>query len=645
MHHWGAVDAWYQGLFGPQSESTSTVRIRAQEILKDVGSRRDRIARVLRLVETEIRYVGIEFGIGAYRPRPAESTLAQGQGDCKDMTALMVALLNAMGIESYPALVRPSDQGRFISDHPSPGQFSHVLLYVPDPDGDLWLDATATFGTLNAIPQLLRGQLALIVDGRGGRLLRVPVALPDEHKLTEERQYQLNMTGGGRILSHTEMRGDLAGRARQHLFGINESSRERAVSAPGLLIGRGLIPDSVTITELDNPSDPLRVQAEFAHQDLVAVRMDGTLVFSPGTDLMLGWLESSPTQGLALDSPRTLERTLVIRPPKGYSFDWEPLNVRHDGPIRVQIDELRSTKETRITLRLNYGHIPKNRNEIKQLSEAITSLREVLSQQLSMSPSSQFDHIDFLKRIAQEDPNDLELHLQLGRQLLSSGRYLDAIDMLTELDRRRPNEPMVWALLAAAHIQLEHTSTAEFYLRKVVATDAPFPRLHLALGLLLADRNAERDAIEVFRRAHDRFPGDRDLHQELVVVHLRFSRVTEARVFAETLRRAYPTDSEVQRLWSRVLIQDGDLAEAEKILRRYIRGHTDDADALNDLAWVIGRDAQRRLEAIEIAEQAVTLSPQNGNAWETLATLYRLHGNLDQALEALRRAKRALSRE
>ena len=101
LQDWGEVDTWYQSMFNPQTHRSSPIRIRAQQIMDSVGSRRDRIARVLRLVEKEIRYVGIEFGIGAYRPRPAESTLAQGQGDCKDMTALMVSLLGAMGIDAF----------------------------------------------------------------------------------------------------------------------------------------------------------------------------------------------------------------------------------------------------------------------------------------------------------------------------------------------------------------------------------------------------------------------------------------------------------------------------------------------------------------------------------------------------------------
>ena len=234
-----------------------------------------------------------------------------------------------------------------------------------------------------------------------------------------------------------------------------------------------------------------------------------------------------------------------------------------------------------------------------------------------MTPGSEFDHLNFMREIAAESPENLELSVQLGRQLLSSGQYRAAIDMLTELDRRHPNEPMVWALLAAGHIQMEHTPTAELYLRRVVASEAPFPRLHLALGLLLADRGAEEEALNVFLKAHRKFPRDKSLHHELVVIHLRFDRHEDARSFAETLIKQYPADSETQRLWSRVLIQTEEYEQAERALLKYLADHAGDSDALNDLAWVIGRTPSRRSEAIDIAERVVSMSPENGNAWET----------------------------
>ena len=216
-------------------------------------SRSARLGAVLQYVEENIKYHGVEFGIGAYQPRPASSTLTQGKGDCKDMTALMIALLSTMNISAYPVLAKPSEQGQLMADHPSPGQFSHVLMYVPDPSGDLWLDATAGMSTLSAIPQTLRGQLAFVVDGQGGRLVRIPTAKPAQHRLVENRTYTLNMTGGGQVASELDLVGDPAGQSRQKLLGISPEARTAFLSAPGFILGSGLIPTDVAIQRLDQP--------------------------------------------------------------------------------------------------------------------------------------------------------------------------------------------------------------------------------------------------------------------------------------------------------------------------------------------------------------------------------------------------------
>ena len=83
MHTWADVDAWYDKLFRPQAKPTSTVAIQAARIGRAVTNRVDRIAAVYGYVEQNINYLGVEFGIGAYKPRPAESMLARGQVTAK----------------------------------------------------------------------------------------------------------------------------------------------------------------------------------------------------------------------------------------------------------------------------------------------------------------------------------------------------------------------------------------------------------------------------------------------------------------------------------------------------------------------------------------------------------------------------------
>ena len=118
---------------------------------------RGRLDAVVDLVERVIDYQGIEFGVGAYRPRPSESTWRRRAGDCKDMVALIVGLTRALGLQSHAVLVRPNDSGSLHQNYPSPGQFSHVIVNVTLDDGPVyWLDPTAELSTLNALPKLVR---------------------------------------------------------------------------------------------------------------------------------------------------------------------------------------------------------------------------------------------------------------------------------------------------------------------------------------------------------------------------------------------------------------------------------------------------------------------------------------------------------
>ena len=64
-----------------------------------------RAAAVLQLVQREIRYLGIEVGAGSHAPCAPALVCQRRFGDGKDKALLMVALLEALGVEAAPALV------------------------------------------------------------------------------------------------------------------------------------------------------------------------------------------------------------------------------------------------------------------------------------------------------------------------------------------------------------------------------------------------------------------------------------------------------------------------------------------------------------------------------------------------------------
>jgi transglutaminase-like putative cysteine protease len=108
------------------------------------GDPRARIIAAVRFVQDEIRYTGIEEGIGAYRPTAPREVLARRFGDCKDKTLLAVTLLRSLGIEAVPALVSTHWRSETRNRLPSPHVMNHAIFRVDFAGKTYWFDATAT---------------------------------------------------------------------------------------------------------------------------------------------------------------------------------------------------------------------------------------------------------------------------------------------------------------------------------------------------------------------------------------------------------------------------------------------------------------------------------------------------------------------
>lgn len=139
---WAAVARWAAPLYAATAPLGAELEAEAARMMRENATPEARTAAVLRFVQSEIRYLGVEVGIGSYRPNPPDTVFARRFGDCKDKTLLMLALLARMDIEALPALVH-SDLGRGLSQAlVAPVSFNHVIVRARVGDRDYWLDPT-----------------------------------------------------------------------------------------------------------------------------------------------------------------------------------------------------------------------------------------------------------------------------------------------------------------------------------------------------------------------------------------------------------------------------------------------------------------------------------------------------------------------
>ena len=110
--------------------------------LRAIPKAEERILAALRFVQEQVRYLGIESGLGSHRPTAPGEVLRRRFGDCKDKALLLSTLLRQSGIEATPALVSTSLRDRVSERLPAPGDFDHVIVQVKDGASTHWLDAT-----------------------------------------------------------------------------------------------------------------------------------------------------------------------------------------------------------------------------------------------------------------------------------------------------------------------------------------------------------------------------------------------------------------------------------------------------------------------------------------------------------------------
>lgn len=187
---WNSVAKWAADLFVVDAPSQKLVDETAARIRAAHPGRRDQFLAAVRLVQDDIRYLGIEMGKNSHEPRQPGETLTQRWGDCKDKALLLSALLRALGADAHPALVNTKLRRRLDSRLPSPFLFDHVITRCRIDGQTYWIDATLADqgGSLQTI-DTPDDERALIVDAATTGLETIKVR--SQASTTVERTYSM----------------------------------------------------------------------------------------------------------------------------------------------------------------------------------------------------------------------------------------------------------------------------------------------------------------------------------------------------------------------------------------------------------------------------------------------------------------------
>jgi hypothetical protein len=200
----GDIDSWQnlgKWIYNLNSDVCTLTPERIAEVQKMTDTIKTDKAKARFLYEylqQNTRYVSIQLGIGGYKPFAASFVDDKKYGDCKALANYMYALLKAVNIPSYWAVVRAGTNEPPADPAFPNSQFNHEILCIPFKNDTTWIDCTSTTQPFGKLGSFTENRNALLITPEGGKLINTPKSTIEDNQFNSEVYLQLDSDGGAK---------------------------------------------------------------------------------------------------------------------------------------------------------------------------------------------------------------------------------------------------------------------------------------------------------------------------------------------------------------------------------------------------------------------------------------------------------------
>ena len=296
---WSAVAMWIDTLWG-KAEVPDDLKDIARGIVKSAGA--DEVARAdaaLAFVRDEVRYLGLEDGIGSLQPCPMTDVLRRRFGDCKDKSRLLCLLLRLLKIPASPMLVN-TVVGRGVEEMlPSPGAFDHVIVCTKVGGKAVWVDPTrrSLAKSIVDLPPPNYGH-ALPVSSKAKGLRAIPATPSDAALLVVKETYTIKDLKSPVALTVEQTASGFEAEHLREIIGALGKARYRDLREAEM---RETYPGAKAVGDWESDLDPATLsptsREHFEISDFVLDSGEGDHAIAFGPTSLRGRLPGTPTDG------------------------------------------------------------------------------------------------------------------------------------------------------------------------------------------------------------------------------------------------------------------------------------------------------------------------------------------------------------
>lgn len=644
---WEDVGAWFGGLAKDRTATTPEIQAKADELTKGKTTDDEKMQAIYDYVSTQVRYIGVSFGIGRYQPHAAEAVMDNQYGDCKDKHTLLAALLKAEGYEAWPALI--SDSVKTDSHLPSPGQFDHVITFVQRGNQQIWLDSTPEISPYRMLIYPLRDKQALVIpDHAPASLMRTPTNPPFPAVDNFEATGTLDSAGTFTGHMSLQLRGDTELIYRSIFHQTSRTQWNDVAQSVSQNLGFGGTVSNLDVSVPEHTVEPFHYSYDYTrkeYSDWTNRRIQSPMMPFGLPNADSADSDDKPSSDIKLGAPHVETSHAVIELPASYTAVL-PKSVKYTTKFATYEATYKLDEKNRL--------IADRRVEVLEQNVAVTEWEEYKK----FAKNIQQDEQQFIQLAAPGVAATAEEVSNPDAEQLVREAYLDmqsrdfdgARSSLDQAEKLNPRQLGLWAAYGAVNMRNNNIEEGLNDFKKEVSLHPGNPGVYRALASSQVACKKYDDAELTLRSLLKVAPGDVPTELWLGSLLLQQRKYEEASTLLTDAQKATPDNKNLAIQAGHAQILSGKHKDGEATLRAALDGATD-AEILNDAAYELA-DSNLDLDLAEssckkaldlLDKEAAQFSLANlSNAdlgrlqlltatWDTMGWIYFREGKLPLA--------------
>jgi tetratricopeptide (TPR) repeat protein len=574
---WEDVGGWYRGLEKDRTAPDEEIKAKVAELTAGKTTEEEKVRAVYADVATQIRYIGVAFGVGRYQPHRAEDVMQNRYGDCKDKHTLLASMLEALGL--HPDAVLIGAGIRFNEAVPSPAAFNHVITMVPVDGKDVWLDATAEVAPYKMLMYSIRDKQALVIPSSGvAQVERTPAKLPFASSQAMHAEGSLDKEGTVNSKLSIKFRGDDELVLRSVLRQLSAAQYDPVAQQLSNNLGFSGTTSHAEVSRPDDTAEPLTISYDYKREK--AGDWDNYKIIPQLSPILLSKPDEKepPVRAIQLGVPRTETSTSQIKLPDGwgvelpeavhakcsyatydktYRFDKGTLYAERRIEVlqdKVPVNDWKSYEKWADAVDLgNEQYVQLTGMAVKAeegASGGSPSATEANSEAQKLVEDAYNDvqqgHLDAaqlkLDKAKSLNARQMWLWRTYGYLAFSRGESSAAIEDLQQEVKNHPEQQAMYGPLAEAQIRFGRTAEAKETLKSWALVDKNNSMPSVRLVQVLLDEKSAKEAVSEAELAIAKLPADKKndgaLQLELGRAELQAGMTDKGRVTLLALMRS-----------------------------------------------------------------------------------------------------------